>query len=206
MTTDAGNRTTNILLSGVGGQGVILASYLLTQIAIKEGYDVKQSEVHGMSQRGGSVISHLRFGPQVHSPLISPGEADMLISLEALEALRYLPQLKAEGTLVYNKISINPSTVAAGLATYPGDVQERIQKAHSRSFGIDARALAEEAGNVRSENVVLLGAASPSLPFTSDAWYEVIREVVPPHTVDVNIKAFDLGRARTANKTQEEAK
>src|SRR5664279_468091 len=101
MTTDAGNRTTNILLSGVGGQGVILASYLLTQIAIKAGYDVKQNAVHGMSQRGGSVISHLRFGPEVHSPLISPGEADMLISLEALEALRYLPQLKAEGTLVY---------------------------------------------------------------------------------------------------------
>lgn len=204
--TATDDRTTNVLLSGVGGQGVILASYLLTRIAINDGYDVKQSEVHGMSQRGGSVISHLRFGTTVHSPLISPGAADILISLEALEALRYLPQLKPEGTLVYNSISINPSTVAAGLATYPPDLQERIEKAHGRSFGVDARRLAQEAGNVRSENVVLLGAVSGSLPFSQDAWYDVIKEVVPPHTVDVNIKAFELGRAETANQVREEAK
>jgi indolepyruvate ferredoxin oxidoreductase, beta subunit len=188
--------TTNVLLSGVGGQGVVLASYVLSQVAMAEGYDVKQSEVHGMSQRGGSVTSHFRFGDKVWSPLVVPGTADILLSFEALEALRYAHWLKPGGLLVYNTLRINPSPVAAGLAEYPADVDARIASMAPNVRRIDANKLAEEAGTIKAANVVMLGAASPALPFAPETWETVIRKVVPPKTVDVNLKAFALGAAR----------
>ena len=191
----AGSRpTTNLLISGVGGQGVILASYVLSQAAMAEGYDVKQSEVHGMSQRGGSVTSHLRFGDKIWSPLITPGTADILLSFEALEALRYVHWLRPGGLLVYNTLRVNPSPVAAGLAEYPADIDERIKAAWPHVHAVDANALAEEAGSVKSVNVVMLGAVSCTLPFAAETWETIIRRVVPAKTVDANLRAFDLGQ------------
>ena len=187
--------TINLLLSGVGGQGVVLASYVLSQVAMAEGYDVKQSEVHGMSQRGGSVTSHFRFGDKVWSPLVTPGSADILLSFEALEAMRYAHWLRPDGLLVYNTLRINPAPVAAGLADYPADIDARIAAAAPNVRCVNATALAEEAGTVKAVNVVMLGAASAALPFAPETWEAVIRKVVPPKTIDVNLKAFALGAA-----------
>jgi indolepyruvate ferredoxin oxidoreductase, beta subunit len=190
-----GKRTMNMLISGVGGQGVVLASYVLSQVAMAEEYEVKQSEVHGMSQRGGSVTSHLRFGDKVNSPLVSPGTVDILLSFEPLEAMRYVHWLKPGGLLVYNTVRVNPSPVAAGLAEYPADIDERIKAAWPDVRAIDAASLATQAGTVKAVNVVMLGAVSQSLPFADATWEQVIRRVVPPKTVDVNLRAFELGRA-----------
>lgn len=192
MTENA--KTTNILLSGVGGQGVILASYILSQAALAEGYDVKQSEVHGMSQRGGSVISHLRFGSQVSSPLVTMGVADLLLSFEPLEALRYHHWLRPGGLLVYNSLRVNPSTVAAGLATYPDEIDARIAEAWPDVRRVDATALALEAGTAKAANIVLLGAIANQLPFSDETWSSIIAKVVPPKTVEANMKAFAAGR------------
>lgn len=188
-------RTTNILLAGVGGQGVILASNLLSQVALEAGYDVKQSEVHGMAQRGGSVVSHFRFGQKVYSPLFTAGTADILLSFEPLEALRYAHWLRPEGKLIYNIVQVNPSTVASGLATYPADIQERIAAAFPRALGLNASAIAEQAGTVRAANLVLLGAVSLELPFTEEQWETVLRRELPPKILEVNLRAFALGKA-----------
>ena len=153
MTTNTTTTTTtNLLLAGVGGQGVILASYLLSQMALEAGFDIKQSEVHGMAQRGGSVVSHLRFGREVHSPLFTAGTADILLSFEPLEALRYINWLKPEGILIYNTVQVNPSTVASGLAKYPDRIEERIAEAHAHVLGINAMAIATQAGRTRDED------------------------------------------------------
>jgi indolepyruvate ferredoxin oxidoreductase beta subunit len=189
--------TKNILLSGVGGQGVVLASYVLSQVALAEDYDVRQSEVHGMSQRGGSVTSHFRFGHKVWAPLASPGTVDILMAFEALEALRYLHWLRPEGLLVYNDLRINPSPVAAGLATYPAAIEGLIAERHPNSLSVAANSIAVQAGNVKAANLVMLGAACRALPFGMETWEEVIRAAVPPKSVDVNLEAFRLGaRAR----------
>jgi len=187
--------TTNILISGVGGQGVILASYVLSQAAMTEGHDVKQSEVHGMSQRGGSVVSHLRFGQKVWSPLVTQGTADLLLSFEALEALRYVHWLRPGGLLIYNTLRVNPATVAAGLATYPADMYERITAAWDNNRAVDANGLALEAGNVKAANMVMLGAIAAFLPFADATWKAIIEKVVPPKTIEANLRAFGLGRA-----------
>ena len=197
----AASGTTGVLLSGVGGQGVLLASYVLSQAAMAEGYDVKQSEVHGMSQRGGSVVSHLRFGQEVHSPLVTPGTADLLLSFETLEALRYVHWLRPGGLLVYNMLRINPSTVAAGLATYPDDIRGRIAAAWENSLPVDATALAEQAGNVRAANMVLVGAIAGRLPFKAETWRAIVERVVPPKTIDANLKAFEAGRVAGTSAT-----
>jgi len=191
--------TINMLLSGVGGQGVVLASFVLSHVAIEEGYDVKQSEVHGMSQRGGSVTSHFRFGDKVWAPLVSPGAADILMAFESLEALRYVHWLKPGGLLVYNAQKINPSPVAAGLATYPEDIDGKITAAWPRVQCVKANDLAIQAGTVKSANVVMLGAVSPALPFARETWEAVIRKAVPPKSVDVNMEAFRLGVATADN-------
>lgn len=193
-----GRRTTNLLISGVGGQGVVLASYVLSQVAMAERYEVKQSEVHGMSQRGGSVTSHLRFGDTVNSPLVSPGTVDILLSFEPLEAMRYVHWLKPGGLLVYNTVRVNPSPVAAGLAEYPADIDERIKAAWPGAQAIDAATLATQAGTVKAVNIVMLGAVAQSLPFADATWEQTIRRVVPPKTVDVNLQAFALGRGAGA--------
>ncbi len=183
----------DMLLSGVGGQGVVLASYVLSHVAIAEGYDVKQSEVHGMSQRGGSVTSHFRFGEKVWSPLVSPGTVDILMAFESLEALRYLHWLKPGGLLLYNSIRINPSPVAAGLATYPEDIDARIKAAWPNVHCVNANSLAAQAGTIKAANVVMLGAVSSYLPFARETWEAVIKKAVPPKSVEVNLKAFQLG-------------
>lgn len=188
------SRTTNIVITGVGGQGVIMASYVLGQAALTDGFDVKQSEVHGMSQRGGSVLSHLRFGGKVWSPLVSEGTADILLSFEALEALRYISWLRPGGRLVYNTLRVNPSTVSAGLAEYPSDIHEQIRRSWDTVVGVDANALALEAGNPRAANMVMLGAISGNLPFVDNTWEKIITSVVPPKTVEANMRAFRLGR------------
>jgi indolepyruvate ferredoxin oxidoreductase beta subunit len=191
----SGRPTMNVLLTGVGGQGVVLASYVLSHVAMSEGYDVKQSEVHGMAQRGGSVTSHFRFGDKIWSPLVSPGTADLLMAFEALEALRYVNWLKPTGVLVYNALRINPSPVSAGLASYPADIDGLIKAAWPNTRCVNANALAAEAGTVKAANVAMLGAISPTLPFAPETWEKVIREAVPPKTVDVNLQAFRLGAA-----------
>ncbi len=187
--------TTNILLAGVGGQGVLLASQIFTSVAIEAKLDVKQSEVHGMSQRGGSVTSHVRFGERVYSPTIDPGEADFLIGFERLETLRNMHCLKAGGKVIYNSMRINPGTVASGAAEYPADVPEQILAFGEQTFMIDGLGLAEQAGNARSSNVVMVGAVSSFLPLPESLWEEKIKEILPAKLVDLNLKAFHLGRA-----------
>jgi indolepyruvate ferredoxin oxidoreductase beta subunit len=191
----------SVLLTGVGGQGVVLASYVLSQVAMSEGFDVKQSEVHGMAQRGGSVTSHFRFGDKVWSPLVPVGTADLLMAFEALEGLRYAHWLKPGGVLVYNALRINPSPVSAGLATYPEDIDALIRAAWPGAKCVNANALAAKAGTVKAANVAMLGAMSPTLPFRRETWEEVIRKAVPPKTVDVNLEAFRLGAESAAAPT-----
>lgn len=190
---DADVGVVNVLISGVGGQGVVLASYVLSHAALAAGFEVKQSEVHGMSQRGGSVMSHLRFGRQVWSPLVSPGTADVLLSFEALEALRYLHWLRPGGRVIYNAVQINPSPVAAGLAIYPTDVAARIAAIDPGATAVDAAALAARAGEPRAANMVMLGAVSRVLPLSESSMKDVIAATVPPKTVDANLRAFTLG-------------
>jgi indolepyruvate ferredoxin oxidoreductase, beta subunit len=187
--------TFNILISGVGGQGVLLASYVLSHAALAESYDVKQSEVHGMAQRGGSVTGHLRFGDRVYSSLITPGTVDVLLSFESVEAARYVHWLRPGGLLVYSTVRVNSSTVSAGLAEYPEDIDARIAAAWPNVCALDANALAAQAGTVKAANVVMLGAVASALPLSADAMETVIRRSVPPKTVELNVEAFRLGRA-----------
>ncbi len=183
----------NIVIAGVGGQGVLMASKVLAESALACGMDVKQNEVHGMAQRGGSVISFVRIGEQVFSPVVMPGFADILISFEPLEALRYLHYLKPGGMLVYNKVTINPSTVASGLATYPGDVEEQIAKACSNAHGIDALAIAQKAGNAKAVNMVMVGSVMKNLPIDSLVVEGVVKSLSKDKGVDVNLKALSGG-------------
>lgn len=183
----------NIVIAGVGGQGVLMASKVLAESALASGMDVKQNEVHGMAQRGGSVISFVRIGAKVHSPVVLPGTADILISFEPLEALRYLHYLKPEGRLVYNKVTINPSTVAAGLATYPQDVAQRIRAACPGARAIDALQVAKEAGNAKAVNMVMVGSVMKGLPINAQVVEGVVREISRGKGVEVNLAALSGG-------------
>jgi indolepyruvate ferredoxin oxidoreductase beta subunit len=189
--------TTNVLIVGVGGQGVLLAGTLLSKIALDAGLDVKQSEVHGMSQRGGSVSSHVRFGERVYSSLIEDGTVDVLLAFEKLEALRYGHMVrKKKGVALVNDQRIDPSPVAIGLAEYPeGRIFPELEAQAAKVIKIDGLGLAKEAGFPGAVNVVLLGAASGFLPFTDEQWTEAIRSTVKGKYVDINLKAFELGRA-----------
>ncbi len=187
---------TTVLLVGVGGQGTILASDVLAKVAAASGLDVKLAEVHGMSQRGGSVDTVVRFGQEVHSPVIDPGGADHLIAFELLEAARWLHFLKPEGRLVVNNRIIAPLPVLIG--DEPQPVGNEAALAYEGAIFIDAEELACEAGSPRSANVVLLGAMSAGLPFAEDLWREVIAKRVPPKTVEANLAAFELGRKACA--------
>jgi indolepyruvate ferredoxin oxidoreductase beta subunit len=185
----------NIVIAGVGGQGVLLASKVLAESALAGGMDVKQNEVHGMAQRGGSVISFVRIGKEVFSPVVVPGSADILISFEPLEALRYLHYLKPGGKLVYNKVTINPSTVAAGLASYPADVEEQISRGCANAHGIDALSIAQEAGNAKAVNMVMVGAVVKSLPLDAAIVESVVREISRDTGLEVNLRALAGGAA-----------
>ena len=185
----------NIVIAGVGGQGVLMASKVLAESALASGMDVKQNEVHGMAQRGGSVISFVRIGDQVSSPVVMPGTADLLISFEPLEALRYIHYLKPGGRLVYNKVSINPSTVAAGMAVYPKDVEQQIAAACTNAHGIEALSIAREAGNGKAVNMVMVGTVMQHLPFDEKVITDVVRNIAKGKGVEVNLKALAGGAA-----------
>ena len=186
---------TNILIVGVGGQGTLLASVLLGNLGLMKGYDVKLSEVHGMAQRGGSVVTHVKISEDtVNSPLIEKGDADVIIAFEELEAYRWLPYLKKGGTVYVNTQQIMPMPVIMGKAKYPEDIMETLEKGAGSLKAIDALSMAEECGTVKAVNVVLLGAASNDLPFDEDAWIKVIEENVKPKFVELNKRAFYMGR------------
>jgi indolepyruvate ferredoxin oxidoreductase beta subunit len=185
---------TNILLVGVGGQGILVASEIIAEALMLAGFDVKKSEVHGMAQRGGSVVSHVRFGEKVYSPIIPEGEADILVGFELLEAYRYLPLLKADGKIVVNNLKINPPIVSIGQEDYPEGLPEKIKNIFPGGTLIDGLALAKMAGNVKTVNTVLLGALSRLSGIEEKFWLSAIERMVPGKTLEVNGKAFELGR------------
>ena len=186
---------TNVVLTGVGGQGIVLASTVLVEAAFEAGYDVKANEVHGMAQRGGSVVAQVRFGEKVFSPLVPLGQADFLVALEEVEALRYAGYLRADGVAIVNRRQIVPVTVSAGDARYPEDVDKRLRaRFGGRLVLVEGERLAREAGNVRTENVVLLGVLSRFLEIPLQLWEEVIARLAPKRAVEANLRAFSLGR------------
>jgi len=186
----------NILMAGVGGQGVIVASQAMAAVARLAGLDVKKSDVHGMAQRGGSVLSHVRFGEKVYSPLIPDGEADILMSTEKLEAIRWLPFVKKGGKIAVNTQMIMPPTVTRGAQEYPKGIIEKLTEFDPDIVAFDCLEVAKEVGNPRTATVVLLGALSTMLDFDPDLWTEALKTAVPQKVMDVNMKAFAAGVAR----------
>ena len=186
------SKTTNIMIVGVGGQGTLLASRILGNAVIRMGYDVKVSEVHGMSQRGGSVVTYVKYGEKVHSPIIGNGEADIVLAFELLEAYRALPALKKGGRLIVNDQRINPMPVITGAAQYPTDILSKLS-AKADTTALNALDLATKAGSIKAVNVVLIGVMAKSTDIPYETWIETIRTTVPPKFLDINLKAFELG-------------
>lgn len=186
-------QTQNIMIVGVGGQGSLLASKILGSLLTDEGYDVKVSEVHGMSQRGGSVVTYVRYGDRVYSPIIAEGEADFIVSFEKLEAARYVSCLKKGGKIIVNTQQIDPMPVITGVATYPDNVLEELKAKDIFIDDIDALNLAEQAGNAKSVNIVLMGRLAKYFHIEKEKWIETIKKSVKPQFIDVNLKAFELG-------------
>ncbi|MDL2233961.1 indolepyruvate oxidoreductase subunit beta [Ruminococcaceae bacterium OttesenSCG-928-L11] len=186
------NTVKNIMIVGVGGQGTLLASKLLGQVLVANGFDVKVSEVHGMSQRGGSVCTYVRYGKEVASPLIDLGEADIIVAFEALEAARYLPYLKKGGVLVTADQQIDPMPVITGVTTYPENLLEKLAACDIKLVSCDALALAEQAGSSKAVNIVLMGLLARHMDFPRQDWLDAIEAVVPARFLDMNRKAFDL--------------
>lgn len=184
----------NIMIVGVGGQGTLLTSRILGAAAIREGYDVKVSEVHGMSQRGGSVVTYVRFGEKVYSPVIGTGQADLLLAFEPLEAARALSYLKPGGVLVTNTQKITPMPVIAGDCAYPEDIERKILELGIDLRAFDALSLANEAGNSKALNVVLVGYLSGLSIFSEETLLEALKSCVPEKLLEVNLKAFELGK------------
>lgn len=189
------NQITNILLVGVGGQGILLASEILSEAAMLAGFDVKKSEIHGMSQRGGSVVSHVRFGAEVFSPIVPEGEGDILFGFELMETARSLPLLKQGGTVVANDLQISPPSVLMGQESYPEGLAERIKSRFPDFLLVDGQKIAADAGNVRAANTVLLGAVSRRLNIAEEFWLKALEKMVPPKALAVNKQAFQQGRA-----------
>ena len=188
------NKTTNIMIVGVGGQGTLLASRILGNAVIRMGYDVKVSEVHGMSQRGGSVVTYVRFGDKVYSPVIDKGEADFIVSFELLEAARWTEYLKPGGKIVVNTQQISPMPVITGAAEYPQGLVEKMTAAGLDVDAFDALALAEQAGSAKAVNIVLMGHLSRNFDFTEEEWMNAIEKSVPAKFLELNKTAFKLGR------------
>ena len=186
--------TKNIMIVGVGGQGSLLASKLLGRLLMNEGYDVKVSEVHGMSQRGGSVVTYVRYGDKVYSPVVDTGEADYIICFEVLEAARWLSFLSAEGQLITNTQQIEPMPVITGAAEYPQSLADKMQATGAKVDAFDALALAEKAGSSKAVNIVLMGRLSKYFAVSEEAWNKALEETVPPKFLALNKKAFELGR------------
>lgn len=182
-----------IILVGVGGQGTITTSTILSKGLIEAGFDVKMSEIHGMSQRGGTVVTQIKYGEKVYSPIIGDGEADIIVSFEKLEALRALPFLKEGGTIVTDVREINPMPVLTGEAEYPHEAIEQLKAVVPNVIVVEAAKVAEELGNVKAQNIVLLGALVKQLALDNVDWRDLIAKNVPAKTVDLNLAAFDKG-------------
>ena len=185
--------TRNVVIVGVGGQGSLLACNLMGRALMIEGYDAKVSEVHGMSQRGGSVVTYVRCGKKVYSPIVDNGQAELLVSFELLEAARWFELLAPGGTVVTNTQRINPVPVIMGLAEYPENLTGKFEALGAKVDAIDALALAEEAGSSKAVNIVMMGRLSKYFPFPKETWLKALDEVVPPRFLEMNRKAFELG-------------
>ena len=186
--------TKNIMIVGVGGQGTLLTSRILGGITRKAGYDVKISEVHGMAQRGGSVVTYVRCGDKVAEPIVEEGQADVLIAFERLEALRYAHFLKKDGVMIVNDLRMDPMPVSIGAAQYPENIIENLKKKH-QVISLDAQALAKEIGNARVFNTIIIGVAAKRMDFAKEDWLKVIEETVPQKTIEINTRAFEAGYA-----------
>ena len=186
--------TKNVMIVGVGGQGSLLASKLLGRLLLNKGYDIKVSEVHGMSQRGGSVVTYVRFGDKVYSPVIDKGEADFIVSFEMLEAARWTEYLKPGGKIVVNTQQISPMPVITGVAEYPQGLQEQMVAAGLSVDAVDALALAQQAGSAKAVNIVLMGHLSRYFDFAEEEWMDAIENCVPAKFLELNKTAFRLGR------------
>ena len=186
-------KTTSIMIVGVGGQGTLLASKLLGNVLLSQGYDVKVSEVHGMSQRGGSVVTYVRFGEKVYSPVVDLGEADYILSFELLESARWIGYLKKGGRLITNTHRTPPMPVITGAAEYPSNIAARLRELADVT-ALEAMPLAEQAGSAKAVNVVLVGVLSRSMDIPEENWLRAIEETVPPKFVELNRRAFLLGR------------
>lgn len=182
----------NLLIVGVGGQGTLLASRILGTVALKMNFDVKVSEVHGMSQRGGSVVTYVKFGEKVYSPLIEKGEADLIIAFEELEALRWIDYLIKDGKMIINEQEINPMPVIIGKAKYPENIIATLEASHN-IFSLDALKIARECGTIKAVNIVLLGVMAKLTGIDKQIFLDAIHEVVPAKVVEVNVKAFEEG-------------
>ena len=182
----------NIMIVGVGGQGTLLASRILGSVAVGGGYDVKVSEVHGMSQRGGSVVTYVKYDKEVYSPIIGKGEADIILAFELLEAYRTLPYLKKGGKMIVNTQKINPMPVITGAAEYPENLEEKLKEACDLT-SLKAAELAEAAGSIKAVNVVLIGVLAKSTDVPYEKWIEALKATVPEKFIDMNLKAFDMG-------------
>lgn len=187
------NDVKSVLIVGVGGQGTLLASRLLGNALLSRDYDVKVSEVHGMSQRGGSVVTYVRYGQSVSSPIIEQGEADLILSFEALEAARFLPYLKKDGKIIVNTQQIDPMPVVTGNAVYPEDVIGQIKSLGVEVISADALSLAEQAGSVKAVNVVLMGMLAKQTDIEKQVWLDTVEQTVPLKFLELNLKAFELG-------------
>lgn len=185
--------TKNILIVGVGGQGTLLTSRIVGHVALNNGYDVKMSEVHGMAQRGGSVVTHVRFGKNVSSPLVEIGKADIILSFEKMEALRWMHYLKEGGIAIVNDFAIDPMPVIMGHTQYPDDIAERLQSTRAKVLIVNALKIAQELGNIRVSNIVLLGHMAKYLSMEPEEWDKAIENLVPPKTIEINKKAFYKG-------------
>jgi indolepyruvate ferredoxin oxidoreductase, beta subunit len=188
------NEITNILICGVGGQGILLAGEILSEAALRSGLDVKKSEVHGMAQRGGSVVSHVRYGNKIFSPLIKDGEVDFLFSFERMETLRYLPMLKADGVIIINDQKINPTNISIKTGSYPENIEDICKKFTKNILFIDALKIAKQIGNIKTVNVIMLGALSRYLSLKEDIWFDSIKSKVKEKFLEMNLNAFREGR------------
>lgn len=186
--------TKSVMIVGVGGQGSLLASRLLGNVLLAQGYDVKVSEVHGMSQRGGSVVTYVKYGDKVYSPVIEKGEADAVISFELLEAARCLPYLKKGGHLITSTQQIDPMPVITGAAEYPTDIVDKIKAKGADIIAVDALSLAEQAGTAKASNVVLMGVLASRMDYPEELWQKALEQCVPPKFLELNKKAFELGK------------
>ena len=185
--------TKSIMIVGVGGQGTLLASRLLGNALLSAKYDVKISEVHGMSQRGGSVVTYVKYGESVDSPIIEKGEADIILSFEQLEAARWLPYLKTDGKIIVNTQCIDPMPVIIGAATYPDGIVDKLKATGADVVAVDALAIAMSAGNAKAVNVALIGVMAKQTEILYDVWVDTIKSTVPEKFLELNLKAFDLG-------------